>query len=193
MPLKLSDYKLSIIKNNDSIAFNCGDLDLNEFFCKDALYYQEELLARTYQYTDANRTSVAMFSVSNDHISLSGEAKKVFPTSKQLRYYPAVKIARLGVATNFAHQKLGCQIIGFLKMFFLIRNKTGCRYITVDAYNKGEIINFYEKNGFQSLTDKDKNKKTRTMYFDLLPLYKALQNDASQKRQINRVVKKLLK
>ena len=27
--------------------------------------------------------------------------------------------------------------------------KTGCRFIVVDAYNKENVLHFYEKNGFK--------------------------------------------
>ena len=53
------------------------------------------------------------------------------------------------------------------KKFFLEDNRTGCRFMTVDAYNNDRVIKFYKKNGFQFLSNKDTNKKTRIMYFDL--------------------------
>ena len=43
----------------------------------------------------------------------------------------------------------------------------------VDAYNQPKVINFYEKNGFKKLTDKDKNKNTRSLFFDLKRLKSA--------------------
>ncbi len=50
---------------------------------------------------------------------------------------------------------------------FLKDNRTGCRFITIDAYNNERTLRFYEKNDFTFFSDKDKNKKTRSMYFDL--------------------------
>jgi hypothetical protein len=50
-------------------------------------------------------------------------------------------------------------------MFSTMR-RSACRFITVDAYIAA--IPFYEKCGFTFLTDKDKNLKTRAMYFDLI-------------------------
>ena len=49
--------------------------------------------------------------------------------------------------------------------YFIIDNKTGCRFITVDAYRSA--IPFYEKNGFLPLQEEDDGSPTRLMYFDL--------------------------
>ncbi|MCQ2225529.1 MAG: GNAT family N-acetyltransferase, partial [Paludibacteraceae bacterium] len=47
-----------------------------------------------------------------------------------------------------------------------IDNKTGCRFLTVDAYL--DAVPFYEKNGFSLLTTEDEDSTyTRLMYFDL--------------------------
>lgn len=45
-------------------------------------------------------------------------------------------------------------------------NKTGCRFIIVDAYQNA--IPFYERNGFVMLSSRDINDETRLMYFDLI-------------------------
>jgi len=50
---------------------------------------------------------------------------------------------------------------------FHYNNRTGCRFLTVDAYNRDNILKFYTKNDFQFFYDKDKNRKTRAMFFDL--------------------------
>lgn len=50
-------------------------------------------------------------------------------------------------------------------MYFLLDNKTGCRFITVDAY--AAAVPFYLKNGFVPLNDDDLNDPTRLLYFDL--------------------------
>ena len=189
----LTGSQLQLIKENHNIAFNCGDGDLNEFFCNDAVEYQKQLLAKTYQYAKNNEI-IAMFSVSNDNISLSSETKKrTYQRSKQLRYYPAVKIGRLGVAESQRDKGIGSQIIQFLKIFFLVRNKTGCRYITVDAYNKPRTLNFYKTNGFDFFTKEDESKETRTMYLDLLPFHKTIQANKDLRDKIDTTIKDVLK
>lgn len=71
----------------------------------------------------------------------------------------------------------------FIKAWFIDpHNKTGCRFIVVDAYNEEIPLKYYTKNGFQYMfstekqesecTKKDVNTKlnTRLMYFDLIVL-----------------------
>ena len=52
---------------------------------------------------------------------------------------------------------------------FVINNKTGCRFLTVDAYS--EAVPFYIKNGFVPLTPEDENSSTRLLFFDLNEKY----------------------
>lgn len=71
----------------------------------------------------------------------------------------------------------------FIKIFFRTKNKTGCRFIIVDALNNDSTINFYKKNGFQFLIEDERLEAkyvgigmnrlplhTRLMFFDLLTL-----------------------
>jgi hypothetical protein len=53
-----------------------------------------------------------------------------------------VKIGRFGVNKKLHRSGIGTQQMKFIKHLFTLENKTGCRYITVDAYNKSEILNF---------------------------------------------------
>ena len=66
----------------------------------------------------------------------------------------------------FHRMGIGSYLIWALKMLFLTDNRTGCRFITVDAYNKSAVTEFYEKNDFEFLTEDDKKEKTRSMYSD---------------------------
>lgn len=155
--------------------FDCGDDDLNEFFRKDAAAYGHQLLAVTYVFENDSETA-AFFSVLNDKISYEDVAgsrfKRVFlkrlPERKRLHSYPAVKVGRLGVNLKYKRQGLGSDVLTFVKHFFTNGNKTGCRFITVDAYNCGNVITFYQRNGFEFLTKKDEGEDTRQMYFDLI-------------------------
>lgn len=71
----------------------------------------------------------------------------------------------------------------FIKYWFIEEeNKTGCRFIVVDAYNNELAIKYYERNGFTFLFDNEAEEKeyfgittenqlrTRLMYFDLITL-----------------------
>ena len=97
--------------------------------------------------------------------------------------HPAVLIGRLGVAKNFqdTNDGIGSQAIDYIISWFLLPdNKTGCRFIVVDAYNKENVLRFYGKNGFKFLYSteelekeanhipEDEHLESRMMYLDLL-------------------------
>lgn len=175
-------------------SFSCGNDDLDDFFHSDASKYAEELLGKTYCWvTDAEpRAIVAMFTLSNDSIKtrslLSKEKNKLqrkISNAKRGRSYPATLVGRLGVSENYQGGKyhVGTQVMAFLKMWFRHDdNKTGCRFLVVDAYNNNNTIGYYIKNGFVFLhaSEEDEKKyygiesnemlKTRLMYFDLKSL-----------------------
>jgi len=156
----------------DSIigSFDCGDDDLNDFISNDARPYQEELLSVTYLFEDEQRNVAAFFSVANDSLRDDDFEKwnnlsRKLPNRKRRREYPAVKIGRLGVSKDF--RGLGSEILFFIKSWFTTENRTGCRFLLVDAYNRPEVTGFYIKNDFSFLTVKNVSKRTRLMYFDL--------------------------
>lgn len=153
------------------IDFECGDNDLNDFIRHDAVRHRTELLAETYALKEATVKSdfpVAFVSFCNDAIQLSRSARRrILPQKKQYPFLPAVKIARLGVLSPFQGNNIGTLLINMSKNMFLRDNRTGCRFMTVDAYNKPQVINFYQKNGFAFLSEADQKKETRSMYFDL--------------------------
>jgi predicted GNAT family N-acyltransferase len=152
--------------------FDCGDADLNDFLINDSKSHLTELMSVTYLITENNKV-VAFFSVLNDKISLEDFEsekewkKKIFyRMPHKFKSYPAVKLGRLGVAKNYQKGGCGTSIVNYMKQLFVTNNRTGCRFITVDAYIKS--VKFYEKNDFAYLTEKDKNSTiTRLMYFDL--------------------------
>lgn len=56
--------------------------------------------------------------------------------------YPAILIGRLGVSSEYRGKGLniGSQILDFIKGWFRsFDNKTGCRFIVVDAYNNEKL------------------------------------------------------
>lgn len=153
--------------------FDCDNEDLNEFFRVDALEHRKELLTETYSLYEATVGKtippVALISFCNDAIHLSKEKRRqlLHPKKARYQYLPAVKIARLGVHKPFQGKNLGTFLVNLTKKLFLTDNRTGCRFITVDALNDKRAIKFYQKNSLQFLHSKDKNKKTRIMWFDL--------------------------
>ena len=68
--------------------------------------------------------------------------------------YPAVLIGRLGVNREYqgTPSHVGQQLMTFIKDWFRHEdNKTGCRFIVVDAYNEERVLKYYDKNGFLPL------------------------------------------
>ena len=154
--------------------FNCNDRDLNDFLITDSKKFLADLLAVTYVIESDSQT-VAFFSLSNDKISIkdfkdNGIRWKNFmnlKSSKSLSSFPAIKIGRLAVDCGYQGNRIGAQILDYIKGMSVDNTKTACKFITVDAYK--DSLGFYEKNDFKFLTEKDVNKDTRQMYFDLLP------------------------
>ncbi|MBF0517124.1 MAG: GNAT family N-acetyltransferase [Nitrospirae bacterium] len=154
--------------------FDCGNADLNEFLFQNAIGHSRELLAVTYLFEDDNCTN-AYFSVLNDSIRrLDADSTKLFRKKllrdiphKKRRYhsYPAVKIGRFAVHKDLQNNNIGSKIMDYIKHFILEGNKSGCRFVTIDSYR--DSVGFYQKNGFEFLSEKDKTDDTRLMYFDL--------------------------
>lgn len=169
-------YEIRRLEKDERVSsFDCGDEDLNEFILHEAPPYAEALLAVTYVAEHiANKTTDAYFSLANDKIALSDFENKTlfnrfrkrrFVNEKRLKSYPAAKICRLGVCLGARDQHLGSTLLNFIKSFFLTKNKTGCRFLTVDAY--AAAVPFYMKNGFVPLNDEDAEADTRLLFFDL--------------------------
>jgi GNAT superfamily N-acetyltransferase len=172
--------------------FDCGHADLNEFFAKDSLNYSAQLLGKTYCFISNadSKVVIAAFSVANDSVktthlpqSRKQKVQKLIPHVKVMRSYPAVLIGRLGVNKDIARSGIGSELMDFIKAWFIEpKNKTGCRYVVVDAYNEERPIKFYERNQFTFLFSSedqekeylklplDKPLKTRLMFFDLILL-----------------------
>lgn len=159
--------------------FDCGDSDLNDFILNCSKGHDRELLTVTYliQY---RQTIIGFYSLLNDRInskSVKTEEWNLFRKKVKKGSYnsfPAMKIGRFAIDNRYRNNKIGTEIIRYLKMLFITENRTGCRFVTVDAYK--ESIEFYRKNDFDFLTIKDTDKDTRQMYFDLIKIKNAILN-----------------
>ncbi len=173
-------------------SFDCGHVDLNDFFTNDSQDYSSQLLGKSYCFLlDENpKDIVCAFTISNDSIktnSLPNSRKKKvnkdIPRIKQFRSYPAVLIGRLGVNIKFKKNGIGKELMDFIKSWFIDpENKTGCRFVVVDSYNEEIPLTYYQRNDFQFLFSSEEQEikymdlpvefelKTRLMYFDLIVL-----------------------
>lgn len=181
---------LILLSDTDVIQeFDCGNDDLNDFFCNDAVLYQQQLLGQTYFFRlKETQEIVAAFTLSNDSIkthdlpnSRSKKVRRDIPSAKRMRSYPAVLIGRLGVVTKFAGQGIGSQMLDLIKSMCITEDANRCRFLLVDAYNTAQALHLYGKNEFAFLFSTEEQEKeyyekpleeplnTRFMYFDLLP------------------------
>lgn len=63
--MKLEDFYFTrLSKEKETVHFDCGDIDLNDFIHNDAWAYQQELLSVTYLFENKEKHVVAFFSVS---------------------------------------------------------------------------------------------------------------------------------
>ena len=171
-------------------GFKCGDHDIDDFFTNDCFGFTKQLLGKTYCYRLNEEPSkvVCAFTLANAGVRVSdlpnARRKKIeasIPHSKALKDYPAVLVARLGVSTDFRSLHIGSDVLEFIKLWFLEPlNKTGCRFVIVDAYNSQATMTFYTQNGFRTVFSTEQQEKdyrhlesdmslnTRLMYYDLM-------------------------
>jgi len=153
--------------------------EFDDFLFEDAKNYLSQKLAVTYLLENDNET-IAYFCIANDCIRREMDREKITATEKQVwnkinrkipffkqrGYYPAVKIGRLAVSKKYTGNGFGAIMLDAVaRMYMNTEQKAGCRFISVDA--RIEVCDFYERNGFKFLTDKDADKDQRAMYFDL--------------------------
>lgn len=191
-------YKLTQGLLDRSLNFSCGDNDLDDFFANEALLYDEKLMGKTYCYVrkleqvhqGKDLEIIAAYTVANDSLRIfdlpNSRKKKMLKQTdgKHLKRYPGVLVGRLGVNKNYRRRGYGSEILKEIKRWFCdAENKTGCRFVIVDALNCDKVLDFYLKNGFQFLFSSDEqeasyeendisNKElaTRLMFFDLFDL-----------------------
>ena len=184
---ELTDDLLSICQ-----PFSCGNEDLDDFFRNDATRYAYYLMGKSYCFrkTDDPTKIVCTFTVSNDSIriydlprSRKDYMKSLTHHEKPLRRYPGVLIGRLGVNKDLLSCDMNQPLIKSITSLPIpFPQKSGCRFVIVDAINAPEVISFYQKNGFQPLFSSEEQEflytggkkgqpikmATRLMYFDLL-------------------------
>lgn len=184
-----------LVDVNDMSGFTCGDQDLDDFFTNDCFGYAKQLLGKSYCYKLDSDTSkvVCAFTLANAGIRVddlpNARKKKIetdIPHAKALKDYPAVLIGRLAVSQEFRSKHIGSDFLEYIKYRFIDpNNKTGCRFVIVDAYNNKNTTDFYQRNGFKPVFSTNEQEKqyrhikpevplsTRLMYFDLLSATKA--------------------
>lgn len=166
---KHKQYILSPVTDFKIIAgesFCSGDEDIDDFFINDAERHFRDGMAVTYKLEVNNySTPIAFLSLQNDAIKLKEEDR--MRLGYPYRSTPAVKIGRIGVQIDLHRMGIGSVLIHIIKLFMKSDNRTGCRFITLDAYNKEWVLNFYKKNGFFFLKEPSLGMKTVPMCADI--------------------------
>lgn len=182
-----------LLIENCSIFSCIHDKDIEHFFKSDFEDYNNQLLGKSYGFVKAGKSLelVAAFTVSNSMLPVSDLPKSIknrinrpIPNTKRNSQYPAVLVGQLAVFDSFSGNQIGDEVLSFIKGWFIDPlNKTGCRYIIVDAANNNKVLDFYQRNGFRFIFDnitdeieymkldlEPEYKRTRLMYFDLIVL-----------------------
>ena len=175
--------------------------DINKFFHEEYLDYENQLLGKSYCFVKRDgQNVVAAFTVANSSVRVDNmpnpkrnQLNRHIPFSKQRSQYPAVLLAQLAVFDGFGGNDIGKEVVDFIKSWFINPlNKTGCRYLVVDAINTPKVLDFYRNNGFEYIFASDEEemqymsrsikvdngtvfRKTRLMVYDLMQLKVNLQ------------------
>ncbi len=178
-------------------GFTCKDEDITEFFTQDYADYAYQLLGKSYCFVKPDTSEiVCAFIVANSSVkvdslpsNLRNKLNRKIPNAKRRPQYPAVLVGQLAVSDLFSGHHVGDELLDFIKSWFIDPlNKTGCRYVIVDAVNHPKVFEYYQRNGFKFLFSSDEEEwtflhnkgleqttpiepmKTRLMYFDLIYL-----------------------
>ncbi len=183
---------------NECVNYSChNNPDIEYFFKEEFVDYAEQLLGKSYCFIkeDADEKEVVCaFTVANSSIKVdsipSSRRNKInrgIPFPKRKSQYPAVLVGQLAVFDSFCGLGIGTEVLDFIKSWFISPlNKTGCRYIIVDAINNYKVLQYYQRNGFDFIFSSDEEemshlnpscadyenifRRTRLMYFDLITL-----------------------
>ena len=178
-------------------GFTCKDENITEFFTQDYADYAYQLLGKSYCFVKPETSEiVCAFTVANSSVkvdslpsNLRNKLNRKIPNAKRRPQYPAVLVGQLAVSDLFSGHHVGDELLDFIKSWFIDPlNKTGCRYVIVDAVNHQKVFEYYQRNGFKFLFSSDEEEwtflhnkgqasttpiepmKTRLMYFDLIYL-----------------------
>lgn len=171
MSANINDYALMPLKTVEAALadFDCGREDIDDFFHNKAQAYEKAMFGKTYALcpngdpdTIMGAITVANASIFTRHLSWRRRdfIGADIEDEKSGQNYPAVLLGRLGVDKRFQHLHLGPQIIDFVKAWFSSEsNKSGCRFLIVDAYNEPGLIQFYEHCGLHLFFSTEEQEK----------------------------------
>ena len=152
---------------------NAKDSDLEDFLATDAHRHLKDRIAVTYALisTGAPCIPLGFATLANDALVIDRENPLPEVAGYPYTSFPAVKIGRFGIALPLQRHGLGGLFLAMLKKLMGEGNRTGCRFITVDAWRNRragvDVTPFYKKHGFAILPCRNKASNDAPMYFDL--------------------------
>lgn len=179
--LEYEGFRISPVEDFTIFAgFSClgpddTDRDFDEFIQCDAEQHFRDKIAVTYVLCPVENKSLPLgfATLQNDAIRLKDDI--VLPgvcDNYSYKSFPAVKIGRFGISIDYQGGRLGSLFLYMIKRLLVTENRTGCRFITVDARRdkkkKVDVSAFYRKNHFERLPTEDKTSQYIPMYFDLI-------------------------
>lgn len=150
-------------------GFTCKDENITEFFTHDYADYAYQLLGKSYCFVKPETSEiVCAFTVANSSVkvdsppsNLRNKLNRKIPNAKRRPQYPAVLVGQLAVSDLFCGHHVGDELLDFIKSWFIDPlNKTGCRYVIVDAVNHQKVFEYYQRNGFKFLFASDEEEWT---------------------------------
>lgn len=156
--------KIEIIRHDEEMnldSFSCGDKDLDEFLKKDSLKQKELMLNNTFIATYKYEV-IGFFTISADVIKIKKLGKsykeKFQEKSNVYKVYPALKIGRIGVKSDFRGNKIGTFLLKWIFNKSIKEwSEIGFRFITIDSYVSA--YKSYEKKGCRLTLDQSEFKK----------------------------------
>ncbi len=155
--------------------FNCDDSLMNKYFRLESKKYRKHLLVQSYHFCPIEYTEsepIMLVDLCNDTIRrtwIPDSEKRTETKRRDVEFFPAVKIARLGRNRKFRGNDLTTHLMNALKVLFTQNNPAGCRFLTLDAY--GKRVSLYRTCGFSPTLDSEEagDCGITSMFFDLIP------------------------
>ncbi|TGM30474.1 N-acetyltransferase [Leptospira levettii] len=159
------DFFLKSIQESNLDLFKC-DQSLESYFKNDAIDTEIEIIAKTYfLHKYGVGEPLVGFSISNNAISANIDLDMGIQYNARYKAYPAVLIGRFATHNNPSGKGYGKLVLDLIKNWLITNNKTGCRFVVVDA--RKDIADFYRKSGFEDYPEESNIPNNKYLYFDL--------------------------
>lgn len=147
---------------HDVSGFHCGNLqddkDLDSFLNDDALTQQNQNINVTHAAVlKGTKRVIGYVTTLNDRLRVNNKEKGDLHITAGYSDFPAVKIGRLAVSSDYAGRHVGTTMLRYVIGLVLENAQSvGCRFLIVDSYPKS--VDFYLKKGFIINTIQDQTR-----------------------------------